>query len=273
MHDDSDRRQIFVFLGVIGLGVLFVFLLIGLGPVLSAVNDWSTPLARRLKTELENEFDIAITVTPPVRELSPGERSHGAVTWDEADVADTVQFLKVLRTTLHEYPEALRRRLPPLTIHVTRDLRSGDFGRVGGVALTNENAICVDVEDSSSRRLRRTIHHEIYHLLDDRTGSGYYDPEWRGLNPDDFVYIGYGKRDRAKTHARAPPIGFISHYATASQSEDKAETFEAMMVSPRRIQERADDEPSLVRKMATIRERLRRFCPELPEGWPSRGFP
>lgn len=73
--------------------------------------------------------------------------------------------------------------------------------------------------------LNVTLHHEIFHLIDDQP----YDPQWLACHQGKTPYEG------AKTAPKAtlyPAVGFVSDYARTDIREDRAELFAWMMASP-----------------------------------------
>src|SRR5205085_5605856 len=97
--------------------------------------------------------------------------------------------------------------------------------------------------DAGPEYARRVIHHDFFHLVDERDGRLLADPEWVALNPPGFQY---GRGGRA---AQADPTageltdtvpGCVSRSAASAPEEDKAELFSALMTDPRVVDRLAE---------------------------------
>ena len=80
-----------------------------------------------------------------------------------------------------------------------------------------------------------SIHHEFFHVVDNKMGLLYHDAEWEKLNPVDFHYGKDSPRlveeglPQTSAHPWFGP-GFISVFAMNAVEEDKAETYAYLMV-------------------------------------------
>jgi prepilin-type N-terminal cleavage/methylation domain-containing protein len=102
------------------------------------------------------------------------------------------------------------------------------------------------------------IHHEIGHQLDFAfPGHHDDDPEWAALNTAPFAYAA----------DQGPLPGFVSAYATSSIAEDKAESFNGMIVDPAALQARCATDPVLQAKTHLLATRLAARFPDLNAAW------
>lgn len=134
---------------------------------------------------------------------------------------------------------------------------------------------------------RRTLHHELFHAIDFRdTWHGYVDAEWTRIQGENFRYeldaaaemhrlLGENPQDvmprefddpynRMSNRESATP-GFISDYARYSAAEDKAEVFCHMMVSYKKVMQRASKDAILRQKVERMKELLVEYIPEMDE--------
>ena len=122
--------------------------------------------------------------------------------------------------------------------------------------------VVYNVEDFGG--VHKTIHHEIYHLIDRISTNNQMDndPEWSALNPPGFIYMGVGPASN-NTFPDDSVTGFVSTYARSSPYEDKGETFGYMMSNPSHMAFRCASDPCLSAKVAMIKRRVQAFCPEM----------
>ena len=91
-----------------------------------------------------------------------------------------------------------------------------------------------------------TVYHELYHVLDNKDSS----KDWLKCNDPAFRYRGSSMENPAvKTRFDG---GFVSAYARASEREDRAETFSAMITQGPEFTLRAQKNPVLYAKMQYI---------------------
>jgi len=106
---------------------------------------------------------------------------------------------------------------------------------------------------------RSVVHHEFYHLLDERQGKIWVDKPWSELNPPDFHY---GKGGAAMREAGVGKLtdklpGFITLYSTSAIEEDKAEIFAHLLVDPVFLDDRVKADPVVSSKVAFLKQRLK----------------
>ncbi len=114
---------------------------------------------------------------------------------------------------------------------------------------------------------RRTIHHELFHMIDFHDGRLVYsDPRWEGLNAKGNRYGDGGHRMLRDTTALLPDdsvAGFLNAYSRSDVGEDKAEIFAHMMVNPDVLEARMANDAILLTKYLEMRRRLKMYCPEM----------
>jgi hypothetical protein len=123
---------------------------------------------------------------------------------------------------------------------------------------------------------KRVIHHEFFHMLDQRMGKLYVDPEWAALNPSGFRYGPGGKNMRTSGVGELTDsiAGFLTPYGTAGVEEDKAELYCHMIVDSEFVRGRAAKDPILATKIGLLRQRLRAFEATFDDAfWAKFGWP
>lgn len=108
---------------------------------------------------------------------------------------------------------------------------------------------------------RSVIHHEFFHMLDQRMGKIRRDTEWAALNPKDFKYGTGGK------NMRTPGVGnltdeipgFLTRYGTSGAEEDKAELYGHLIVDTKFVMNQAAKDPVLKAKIDLLKKRLEAY--------------
>ncbi len=121
---------------------------------------------------------------------------------------------------------------------------------------------------------RIVLHHEFFHLIDDRSGWMRRDPDWAALNLHDFHYGSGG--DKMREHGSGELTdkipGFLTPYGTSAVEEDKAELFAHLVVDPEFVKKRAAADPVVASKIKLLKSRLAQFDPDMGEAfWKQMG--
>ncbi|MBX3114372.1 MAG: hypothetical protein KF836_07375 [Fimbriimonadaceae bacterium] len=113
----------------------------------------------------------------------------------------------------------------------------------------------------NSNYQRNVVHHEYFHMVDQREKRLYTDPEWASLNPPDFKYGSGGAQMRTSGAGSLTDKipGFLTLYGTSGVEEDKAELFAHMIVDGEFVANRAKLDPVLNKKIGLLKKRLTEF--------------
>lgn len=186
-----------------------------------------------------------------------------------AEPNDVVACAAVIHSELARYPRsALTGTLRRLVL--CGSLQS-DGTRVAGTVDSRSGSLFVDVELGALHppHLARVVHHELFHLID--AAAPDHDPadrDWRRLNGSGYrpALRAFEVLQGADEPCERFP-GFISLYACTTAAEDKAETFEFLMMDPHYVERRAAGDAVVRHKVARLKHRLERYCGELDAGW------
>lgn len=119
------------------------------------------------------------------------------------------------------------------------------------------------------------MHHEFFHIIDFASFGYERDAEWETLNAPGMTYdpvaataAGHGPSSDI-TH---PAGGFLTRYSMANSREDKAELFSNLMFNDLQARELIKRDKLLAAKVALLKARLLKFCPELDDGFWARAI-
>jgi len=144
-----------------------------------------------------------------------------------------------------------------------------------GFAYPERREIFIDVTAArrDEQRARALIHHEFFHLIDEKLQPSLRSPNWVSLNQPTFRYRcraagGYGARDdtdRDMLSEKYP--GFLNSYSTSDECEDRAEVFAHLIVHSSYLSRRMAEDRVLRTKVAWIKDVLAKWCPEAGGGF------
>jgi hypothetical protein len=156
------------------------------------------------------------------------------------------------------YPSSVRKaaRLEHVAFCRSITYEGGRDHGPAGLADPNTHRVYISVEyfrgAGTGFSIEAAVHHEVFHLLDFETlgARALVDTEWQKLNPAGFAYRG------TNTETKRPP-GFVNTYALTNEVEDRASTFEYMMVRADELCALTASDPILARKVRLLWQRLR----------------
>ena len=180
---------------------------------------------------------------------------------DVATVLDQIdpELVDQMAIAFARYPSSIRKAARLERVAFCRAItyeRGTDHGPAG-LADPNTHRVYISVEyfrgAGSGLSIEAAVHHEVFHLLDQATlGTRWTaDSEWHALNPAGFAYRKPG--DETKR-----PPGFVNTYALTDELEDRASTFEYLMVRPDDLCALAAKDDILARKVRLLWERVSR---------------
>jgi len=200
---------------------------------------------------------------------------------EESDTAVLGDYLTLFNKELDKYPDSLFQaaRLENAVIikklYIQGQKRSGlpDYYR---------NTLYLDFTSGTYNKTyqRHTIHHEFYHILEQKVnGSAYWkDPAWARLNDSSFSYGNGGASAQSNSNAYTfvhPQPGFVNEYSMSGLEEDKAEVFAALLTPGEyeKVMTWIATDPILAAKVDYMKNFLQQLCPEINEDFWTRLHP
>lgn len=105
------------------------------------------------------------------------------------------------------------------------------------------------------------VHHEFFHMMDQRMGLLWVDKDWSALNRAGFKYGSGGAQMRDSNAGvltdKIP--GFLTAYSTAAVEEDKAEIFAHLLVNREYVLKRAAADSVMAKKVEFLKKRMQGF--------------
>lgn len=131
--------------------------------------------------------------------------------------------------------------------------------------------LAVQAQAVSKDFARRTVHHELFHLIDYRQGAvPGSDPAWANLNDRAFHYGQGGWHEMAPSATLLDEWtpGFLNKYSRSGPEEDKAEIYAHMMAGRELVEGRVRSDEVVRSKCAELKARLSRYFAEVaPTFW------
>lgn len=217
--------------------------------------------SQRLKATLARD-GIELDTVPVLRtcdEVIPG---HECARCDVATVLDEIEpaLIDDMAIAFARYPTSVRKaaRLEHVAFCRAITYEGTTKHNPAGLADPAHHRVFISVEyfrgAGRGFSIEAAVHHEVFHLLDfAELATGWRDDaEWQKLNPAGFAY-------REPGDAATRPAGFVNTYATTNEVEDRASTFEFLMVRPDELCTLAVTDPGVAKKARLLWKRISRL--------------
>ncbi len=180
---------------------------------------------KELRTSIENKYGIIVKYGSETNGYSVGGMSTEII----SDVYAQQTALNNLNNTLALYPsgffEEIKNGGYPLTIYLIKR-----YSKLNVTGVTDSTYKKILISVASDYSFVDTLHHELYHYIEKYIFSkGFRFTSWDTLNPVDFSY---GSVNASFSYSRTYSADsyFVNNYAQTDQFEDRASTFEYMMM-------------------------------------------
>ena len=180
----------------------------------------------QLRKKIEESYGIKVKYGSETNGYSVGGMTTSVISLDE----EAYSALSNLNYTLSLYPEGFFQEIAadgyPLTIYL---LKKYSIANVTGVTDSTNNNIVISIATDYS--FADTLHHEVYHYIEKYIFSkGFRFTSWSTLNPAEFVY-GTVNSNFSYSRTYSDKAFFVNNYAQTDEYEDRASTFEYMMMT------------------------------------------
>ncbi|HEY5944675.1 MAG TPA: hypothetical protein VIV40_04260 [Kofleriaceae bacterium] len=215
--------------------------------------------SERLRATLGRD-GILLDTQPVLKTCDVPHEGRDCARCEVATVLDKIdpELVDQMAIAFARYPTSVRKaaRLEHVAFCSTIHYEGSDHGPAG-LADPNAHRVFIGVEyfrgTDNAFSIEAAVHHEVFHLLDFETNAARAldDHEWGDLNPKGFAY-----RDPSLETERKP--GFVNSYALTNAVEDRASTWEYLMVRPDDLCTLAARDAVLARKVRLLWERVAR---------------
>ena len=111
--------------------------------------------------------------------------------------------------------------------------------------------------NTNNYKLSRTIHHEIFHIINDQYTELFNYEEWKKFNSEDFKYQSCSTcTDKFGMKLLKKKIGFLSEYSQSTAEEDMAETFSFLMIQNSDLKIKFQNDNILKKKVNFIKTNI-----------------
>tara|TARA_A100000164_G_scaffold372147_1_gene400972 strand:- start:1525 stop:2247 length:723 start_codon:yes stop_codon:yes gene_type:complete len=137
---------------------------------------------------------------------------------------------KIIKKEFDKYDEKFLKKINLRYIVLCKNLFISDIN-TAGIPDYKKRTLIIDIK-FNEKYFKRSIHHEIFHIIDDRFKEIFNKEKWSNLNDKNFSYAECSTcTNNIDLNTYLKTNGFITEYSKSTASEDMAEIFSHLMIS------------------------------------------
>ena len=162
---------------------------------------------------------------------------------------------KLIRDSIDLYSSAFLNKINLKFIVLCKDLEVASIPALG---IPNHplKTIILNI-NTNDYKLSRTIHHEIFHIINDQYKELFDQEKWKKFNSEDFKYQSCSTcTDKFGMKLLREKKGFLSEYSQSTVGEDMAETFSFLMIENSELRIKLKNDDHLKKKINFIKSNI-----------------
>ena len=162
---------------------------------------------------------------------------------------------KLIRESINLYSSAFLNKINLKFIVLCKDLEVASIPALG---IPNHplKTIIVNI-NTNDYELSRTIHHEIFHIINDQYKKLFDHEKWKKFNHKNFKYQSCSTcTDKFGMKLLREKKGFLSEYSQSTLREDMAETFSFLMIENSDLRIKLQNDDNLKKKINFIKSNI-----------------
>tara|TARA_Y100000816_G_scaffold279453_1_gene251736 strand:- start:59 stop:802 length:744 start_codon:yes stop_codon:yes gene_type:complete len=159
---------------------------------------------------------------------------------------------KLIKESLDLYTNEFLTKINLRFIVLCKDLEVASIPALG-VPNHPLKTIIVNI-NTGDYKLSRTIHHEIFHIINDQYRELFDYEKWKKFNSENFKYQSCSTcTDKFGMKLLREKKGFLSEYSQSTVGEDMAETFSFLMIKNSGLKKKLQNDDILKKKVNFIK--------------------
>ena len=159
---------------------------------------------------------------------------------------------KLIKESLDLYTNEFLTKINLRFIVLCKDLEVASIPALG-VPNHPLKTIIVNI-NTGDYKLSRTIHHEIFHIINDQYRELFDYEKWKKFNSENFKYQSCSTcTDKFGMKLLREKKGFLSEYSQSTVGEDMAETFSFLMIKNSGLKKKLQNDDNLKKKVNFIK--------------------
>ena len=174
---------------------------------------------------------------------------------DVASDKDIRDKFNIIKRNFDRYEKGFLEKINLRYVVLCQNLRVSNI-KTAGVPNHNVKTLIVDIK-SDERFFERSLHHELFHMVDDSYDSLFSDEKWSQLNNPNFKYAKCSTcSNRLDLTLYKDTKGFLTEYSMSTASEDMAEIFSFLMIDKTKVSKILLKDPVINNKINFLKDEL-----------------
>ena len=174
---------------------------------------------------------------------------------DVADNQDIDDKFKTIKDNFNKYDKNFLEKINLKYIILCKNLTVSNI-KTAGVPNYIVKTLIVDV-NSDSRYFERSLHHELFHMINDSFKNLFSYDNWKKLNDQEFSYAECSTcSNRSGLSLIKNTQGFLTEYSMSTPSEDMAEIFSFLMTNKDKLSEISFKDTVVKKKILFLKEEI-----------------
>tara|TARA_B100000427_G_scaffold318302_1_gene315344 strand:+ start:96 stop:833 length:738 start_codon:yes stop_codon:yes gene_type:complete len=160
-----------------------------------------------------------------------------------------------IKNQLDRYSKNFLKKINFKYVVLCRDLYVSDIP-AAGVPNHKYKTVIINL-DLNAYLLERTLHHEIFHIINDSYQNLFNENIWKKFNEQNFNYAKCSTcSEKLNLELYKKTNGFLTEYSKSTPSEDMAETFSFLMTDLKKIEKIILNDKVLFKKVEFIKNNI-----------------
>ncbi len=174
---------------------------------------------------------------------------------DVANEKDIENKFKIIKQNFDRYQKDFLEKVNLKYIVLCQNLRVSNI-KTAGVPNYKVKTLIIDIK-SDERYFVRSLHHELFHMVDDSYKDLFSDEKWAQFNNPNFKYAKCSTcSNRLDLSLIKNTKGFLTEYSMSTASEDMAEIFSFLMTDKENLSKTVLKDPILNNKVIFLKNEI-----------------
>ena len=179
----------------------------------------------------------------------------------QCDVASDEEIKKrfpVIKANFDKYEKNFLQKVNLKYVVICKNLKVSDI-QTAGVPNHNVKTLIIDI-GFDKRYFERSIHHELFHMIDDSYDNLFSKKSWINFNSSNFKYAECSTcTNKLGLSLLKDKRGFLTEYSMSTASEDMAEIFSFLMTNKNELYKIALNDIIIKKKISYLKNEIRKI--------------
>ena len=179
----------------------------------------------------------------------------------QCDVASDKEIRKkfpIIKANFDKYEKNFLQKVNLKYVVICKNLKVSDI-ETAGVPNHNVKTLIIDIS-FDKRYFERSMHHELFHMIDDSYDNLFSKKSWMNLNSSTFKYAKCSTcTNKLGLSLIKDTQGFLTEYSMSTASEDMAEIFSYLMTDKIKLSKITSNDIIIDKKVSFLKNEIRKI--------------